>query len=143
MLFHGKNLTAGADGLEWNGRTWSLVNHFIPFTESEVGASERFESDFMVRYLVDKSLSPQAQAVLNAGRTLWRAWFAEKDVYTVREDLKLNRPDAGWYQIRNALKRREQNRDQIEIDFKIFDATYKVLTEKLVPQVYELGFLKI
>ena len=31
MLFHGKNLTASADGLEWNGRKWSIVNHFIPF----------------------------------------------------------------------------------------------------------------
>ena len=33
MLFAGKNLTAGADGLRWNDRDWSLVNHFIPFTE--------------------------------------------------------------------------------------------------------------
>jgi hypothetical protein len=56
MLFNGSNLTAGADGLEWNGRTWSLVNHFIPFTEAEVEASERFESDFMVQYMADKTL---------------------------------------------------------------------------------------
>src|SRR5690606_23619718 len=31
MLFNGSNLTASADGLEWSGRTWSIVNHFIPF----------------------------------------------------------------------------------------------------------------
>lgn len=36
MLFHGKNLTASADDLERNGRKWSIVNHFIPYTESEV-----------------------------------------------------------------------------------------------------------
>lgn len=48
MLFNGSNLTASADGLEWNSRIWSLVNHFIPFTEAEVGAIDRFESDFMV-----------------------------------------------------------------------------------------------
>ncbi|PMU83161.1 hypothetical protein C1X83_37860, partial [Pseudomonas sp. GP01-A4] len=30
MLFNGSNLTAGADGLHWNDRDWSVVNHFIP-----------------------------------------------------------------------------------------------------------------
>ena len=28
-----------------------LLEYFIPFTEVEVGAPERFESDFMVQYL--------------------------------------------------------------------------------------------
>ena len=51
MLFNGSNLTASANDLEWNGKKWSIVNHFIPFTEEEVGAPDRFESDFMVRYL--------------------------------------------------------------------------------------------
>ena len=41
MLFNGSNLTAGADGLHWSDRDWTLVNHFIPFTETEVGANER------------------------------------------------------------------------------------------------------
>ena len=39
------SFTASADGLEWNGKTWSIVNHFIPFTEDEVDAPGRFESD--------------------------------------------------------------------------------------------------
>ena len=51
MLLQGKNLTASANDLEWNNQTWSIVNHFIPFTESEVNAPARFESDFMVQYL--------------------------------------------------------------------------------------------
>lgn len=50
MLFNGSNLSASADGLEWNGQSWSIVNHFIPYTEDEVHAPERFESDFMVNY---------------------------------------------------------------------------------------------
>ncbi len=75
MLFHGKNRAASADGLEWNDKKWSIVNHFIPFTETEVNAPGRFESDFMVQYLADKALSPEASAVLDAGRDLWRAIF--------------------------------------------------------------------
>ncbi len=65
MLFNGSNLTASANDLEWNDRKWSIVNHFIPFTEEEVGSPERFESDFMVQYLADKKLSPEAIAVMD------------------------------------------------------------------------------
>ncbi|MDP2000818.1 MAG: hypothetical protein Q8K22_14670 [Rhodoferax sp.] len=70
-LFNRGNLTASANDLEWNARKWSLVNHFIPFTEAEVGAPDRFESDFIVQYLADKTLSTEALAVLGAGRGLW------------------------------------------------------------------------
>ncbi|MEI2710061.1 MAG: hypothetical protein V9E96_13785 [Chitinophagaceae bacterium] len=34
MLFNGSNLTASANNLEWNNKQWSIVNHFIPFTEA-------------------------------------------------------------------------------------------------------------
>ena len=142
MLFNGSNLTAGADGLEWNGKTWSLVNHFIPFTEAEVGAPDRFESDFMVQYLADKPLSAEVQAVLDAGRTLWQAYFAYTDVRTVRDEYKLNRPDVGWYQIRNALKARNSSGDTAPVNFGPFESAYQALTEKLQPQVFSLGFLR-
>jgi hypothetical protein len=168
MLFNGSNLTASANNLEWNGKKWSIVNHFIPYTEAEVNAPDRFESDFMVQYLaalqakqsecVDTStqaasthaatcrrtpaISLEAQAVLDAGRVLWQAYFAETDVRSVRDELKLNRADVGWYQIRNALKARNASGDNVAIDFKPFEAAYKTLSDKLQPQVFELGFLR-
>lgn len=142
MLFNGSNLTAGADGLEWNGQTWSLVNHFIPFTEAEVDAPDRFESDFMVQYLADKTLSAEAQAVLDAGRSLWRAYFSYTDARTVRDAYKLHRPDVGWYQIRNALKARNASGDTAPVNFSPFELAYQALTEKLQPQVFSLGFLR-
>ena len=145
MLFNGSNLTASADKLEWNGKNWSIVNHFIPFTEDEVGANGRFESDFMVKYLADKKLSPEAKAVLSTGKTLWQAYFKDidKDGRTVRDELKLNRPDVGWYQIRNALKKRNESGDVAPVDFSAFEDAYKQLGDKLRPQVYELGFLRV
>ena len=63
MLFNGSNLTASANDIEWNGKKWSIVNHFIPFTEAEVNAPERFESDFMVQYMADKTFSIEAKQV--------------------------------------------------------------------------------
>ncbi len=104
MLFNGSNLSAGADGLHWNGRDWSLVNHFIPFTEAEAGATGRFESDFMVRHMAGMAFSPEARAVLDAGRDLWRRYHATTFPRKIRDEFKLGRPDAGWYQIRRASK---------------------------------------
>jgi hypothetical protein len=142
MLFHGKNLTASANDLEWNGQKWSIVNHFIPYTEAEVDAPDRFESDFMVQYLADITLSTEATAVLDAGRTLWKAYFAHTDVRTVRDQYKLYRPDVGWYQIRNALAERNKSGDTAPVNFKPFEVAYEALTQKLRPQVFSLGFLR-
>ncbi len=142
MLFNGSNLTASANDLEWNDKQWSIVNHFIPYTEAEVNAPDRFESDFMVQYLADKTLSAEAVAVLDAGRNLWCAYFAHTDVRAVRDELKLNRPDVGWYQIRNALKKRNESGDFPPVDFTPFEQAYKTLGDKLRPQVFELGFLR-
>ena len=168
MLFNGSNLTASANHLEWNNKQWSIVNHFIPFTEEEVGSPERFESDFMVRYLeqlpplsysppvlqtklqaweglgvVYQGLSLEANQVLHQGKLLWQAYFANTDVHTVREELKLNRSDVGWYQIRKALQARNASGDYAPVNFKPFEEAYKALTEKLQPMVYELGFLRV
>lgn len=138
MLFNGSNLTAGADGLHWNDRDWSLVNHFIPFTEAEVGAAGRFESDFMVRYMDGMAFSAEAQAVLEEGRKLWRRFHATAFPRKIRDEYKLNRADAGWYQIRRAL---EAYGDIELTDFDPFKAAYATLSAKLRPMVYELGFL--
>ena len=142
MLFNGSNLTASANNLEWNNKQWSIVNHFIPFTEEEVNAPERFESDFMVQYLKDKKLSIEAKQVLHEGKLLWQAYFKHTDERKVRDELKLNRADVGWYQIRKALQARNTNSDYPPVSFKPFEDAYKALTEKLQPMVYELGFLK-
>lgn len=142
MLFNRCNKSASANDLEWNEKKWSIVNHFIPFTEDEVGAPDRFESDFMVQYMRDKKLSAEAKAVLDEGRKLWSAYFAHTDVRAVRDELKLNRPDVGWYQVRKALEARNKSGDFPVVSFTAFKAAYEVLSDKLRPMVYELGFLR-
>ena len=150
MLFNGKNLTAGADNLVWDNREWSITNHFIPYTEDEVNAPDRFESDFMVRYIekqphlsgTDSPFSPEARAVLEEGKKLWRAYFSATDERTVRDKYKLNRSDAGWYQIRGALKARSESGDFPPVSFSAFETAYRTLTEKLRPLVFKYGFLR-
>lgn len=141
MLFNGSNLAASANNLEWNGKKWDIVNHFIPFSEAEVNAKGRFESSFMVDYLDGKVLSEEAVAVMNAGRDVWRAYFAADIERKIRQEYKLNRPDVGWYQIRRALEDSGKESGS-EFDFGPFKAAYEALSSKLRPQVFEFGFLR-
>ena len=75
------------------------VNHWIPFTEQEINAKERLESNFMSKYIngkIDKTItsdlfskmpktqetpllfSLDANAVFDAGRELWRYYHDQK-----------------------------------------------------------------
>ena len=99
-------------------------------------------SDFMVQYMQGKIFSAEADEVLQQGKKLWQAYFAHTDVRSVRDELKLNRADVGWYQIRKALQARNASGDFAPVSFKAFEEAYKALTEKLQPMVYEFGFLR-
>ena len=139
MLFNGSNLSAGANALNWNGRTWSLVNHFIPFTESQVKAGGRFESNFMASYIAKCKLSGAAKRVMDEGKKLWCQYHATQFEKKIRDEFKINRPDVGWYQIRKAL---EANCENESVDFDPFKAVYDDLSKKLRPQLFEFGFLR-
>ena len=142
MLFHGKNLTASANDLIWNNTRWSIVNHFIPFSEEEINSPDQFESNFMMQYLSNKKLSDASEAVMQEGRKIWREYFSYNDERSTRETLKLNRCDIGWYQVRKAIELRNENVDYKNVSFETFKNIYNNLTKKLRPMVYDLGFLK-
>ena len=142
-LFNNSNLTAGAAGLEWNGKSWPLVNHFVPFTESEVGASGPFESDFMSTHLATMTLSTEAKAVLAEGKTLWSTYFAHVDAHSVRKEYHLDRSDVGWYQVRNVLMIRNASGDFMPVNFAPLESAYRKLTEKIRPDVFTHGFLPL
>jgi hypothetical protein len=67
-------------------------------------------------------------------------WFEAKD--TDRHSSYANRPDEGWYQIRNALAERNKSGDTAPVNFTPFESAYESLTDKLRPQVFSLGFLR-
>ena len=109
-LFHGQNRISSAHG----------TNHWIPFTEEEVGAQERFDSHFMSELLrkplavhrvkseMDdlfdakeaddtpaiptplEAMSQEAHAVMQAGRALWQYYHKQKHA----------NPNASFYDIR-------------------------------------------
>jgi hypothetical protein len=84
------------------------------------------------------AFSTEAQAVLGEGRKLWRRHHATAFPRKIGGELKLGRPDAGWYQIRKAL---EQYGGTELTDFDPFKAAFTALGAKLRPMVFEFGFL--
>lgn len=156
-LFHGQNRISAADG----------PNHWIPFTEEQVGAHEKFASRFMARYLAGKAtaaapaagppglftdaeapaaprepvrFSPAAQAVYEAGLRLWRYYHAQPGANA----------NAALYDIRahfqghNAAGRMQARSDDAGYTERIgtLRASLKALAAQLAPKLYEHGFLK-
>lgn len=76
---------------------------------------------------------------MDEGKKLWAQYHATRFEKKIRDELKLNPPDVGWYQIRKAL---EAHSEHEGADFSAFKARYEALSSKLRPQVYTLGFLR-
>lgn len=162
-LFHGQNKISSKHG----------TNHWIPFTEEEVGAKMAFESHFMSDFIRGKHkhaperdlfnqnpntpqntlssgrageglglgivFSPEAQAVFDAGRELWRYYHS---FYGAN-------PNASFYDIRAYFQgvndKGKMNPDSQDEHYTelIQDLRQKqrILAKKIEIGVYKYGFL--
>ena len=161
-LFHGQNRISCTQG----------VNHWIPFSEAEVGAQDAFKSHFMHDFIRGKlpkaeataesqlqffnvdtprphtgeplAFSPEATAAMNAGRALWQYYHRQPGAL----------PDVSLYDIRlhfQGLKTSKSGKTQmntISSDdtytalIKDLRARVAALARKIEPKVYAYGFLK-
>lgn len=139
-LFAPSNATASLKDVEYEGEVYQIRNNFFPFELSEIKSwsCSSFsiaaqlempqEDRFAALWIKNNraSLSSEALAVLNAGREIYKRFYAELNKLDVRK-WKIDNWDAGWYQIRMSL------------DAKL---SLEELSKKLLPQIYELGFLR-
>lgn len=138
------------------------TNHWIPFTETEVNAKERFESNFMANIIngktqlkntTDKLLfaknyknslsiefSDEAIETFNSGLELWKYYHSKENVnvnasiYEIRE----------YFQGRNDIGRMNSSSNDVIYMELISDLRdkLKTLTKKIEPKIYEYGFLQ-
>jgi hypothetical protein len=119
------------------------VNYWIPYTENEVNAKDKFQSNFMSNFLKGKAFSPEAQAVLDSGRELWKYYHSK---------IANNRTasvDASFYDIREFFQKlsskdrlnSKSNDDTYNALIKDLRQKLSALAEKIKPKVYEYGFL--
>jgi hypothetical protein len=133
-LFHRQNRISSKYG----------TNHWIPFTEEEVDAKEKFESHFMSNFIKSKELSTEAHIVLSAGLRFWQYYHLKtKNNGTISVN-------ASFYDMREYF----QGRDKIgRMNNKSEDENYNfllgsvrkslsVLKEKIQPKIYEYGFIQ-
>jgi len=89
-----------------------------------------------------KILSPEARDVIDTATELVRISFADREdffsehVGKIKDDYQLNNWDCGYYQLKQLWG------EEYPTEFKEFKAKVKALKDKLIPQVYEVGFLR-
>lgn len=138
-LFHWQNRITTQ---QWN------INYWIPFTESEVNAKEKFSSNFMSSYLKDLTLSSEAQRVYEAGKSLWI--YYHKQSFTNTEKASNYNANASFYDIREYFQWR--NEKSGKMNNSSTDETYneliwnlrsevKNLWSKISEKAFEYGFL--
>ncbi len=141
------------------------TNHWIPFTEQEVNAKDKFESNFMTQFIKGKikqeqtpdlfviprneeshniqkplEFSEKATNVFNAGKELWKYYHAQPIVNV----------NASLYDIREYFQGRNEagkmnNKSADENYMKLITQlrdNLKLLAKKIEPKVYEYDFLK-
>ena len=151
-LFHGQNRISSKAG----------TNHWIPFTEQEVDAKDKFESHFMTNFMsgkidteddahlfgsgtnppqaVKRTFSKEAKAVFDAGRALWTYYHSKPkanvnaSLYDIRE----------YFQGRNDKGRMNSKSDDETYTKLIGELRNKLnsLADRIKPKVYEYEFLK-
>lgn len=136
------------------------TNHWIPFTETEVNAKDRFESHFMTDFIngkiemtdetnlfqtsknktITRSFSKEATSVFDAGKELWKYYHSQPgtnvnaSLYDIRE----------YFQGRNKKGRMNSRSDDPKYMELITElrSRLKHLADKIKPKIFELGFLK-
>jgi len=141
------------------------INYWIPFSEQEVNAREKFESNFMFKFINGKvkpdaespnifsillepkahyenplKFSDTAKTVFDAGCELWKYYHQQPNCNV----------NASLYDIREHFQGRNDkgkmnNKSEDEIYMKLIGKLrekLKQLASKIEPKVYEYGFLK-
>jgi hypothetical protein len=135
------------------------INHWIPYTATEVNAKDNFESSFMYDFINGKieisetkelfekkkvkskalKFSDEAKSVLQAGKKLWKYYHSQPSANV----------NASYYDIREFFQGRGENDkmnnksddDKYNELIGNLRSTLKTLTLKIQPKVYEYGFL--
>jgi len=146
-LFHNKNQTSALKDVEYKGTKWQVRNQFYPYSvewlrslesmPQEVYSQLRSAKDtYVSTWLSGRTLSTEAQALLDAGRKMYEVFYREYANLN-RTKYKLSYWDAGFYQIRNALL--DAGKGLVELN--AVKMAHNTLRAKLQPKVYEYGFL--
>ena len=149
-LFSAFSQQSSLRNIDYKGKKWDIKNEFFWMSKEDMlGLSEEFSNDdcyndarvskerYVYELLEGIELSEEAQAVLDKAREIVRKTFKYRKLFNEEhENYQINNWDASYYQMKPLWK------EYAKEDFEQFKELYKKLSEKMLPMVYELGFLK-
>ena len=149
-LFNSHSQQSSLRQIEYKGKLWDIKNEFFWMSKNEMMAlanengndhcynDARVSSERYVYTLLQGiTLSEEAKAVLDKACELVRKTFKYRMMFDEdNENYQINNWDASFYQLKALWK------EYAKEDFEEFKELYKKLSDKMLPMVYELGFLK-
>ena len=141
-MFHSASNQTSIKG-EVDGESYNFVNNFYPFSKKEtyelLGLPWKQNSKDETRFIADKltGLTPEGHKVLDDFKACLRASAQARPGYSkAHPELQVSRWDCGWRQLKGLFE------ESCPEQFATLKADFKVLKDKMLPLVYELGFLK-
>lgn len=140
------------------------INHWIPFTEAEVGANDTFKSHVISDYISGKnrpkieatlfsgeidntkplSFSPIATAVMDAGRALWKYYHSKEDADANASLYDIKMYFQGTKMLKNGKVQMKTDSEDTRYTELINNLRNKLkdLARQIEPKIYQYGFLK-
>ena len=149
-LFESKSNQSSLRQVEYKGKRWDIKNEFYFMSRQEMmDLAERYGNDYCYndarvsneRYVYGLlrgiELSSEAKAVLDKARELVAKSFKYRKLFNEEHpEYQVMNWDASYYQLKPLWK------EYFKEDFEEFKTLYKKLSDKMLPMVYELGFLR-
>jgi len=149
-LFNTSSNQSSLRAVNYKSQTWNIKNEFFFMSRDEImrlanennfdftyNDAKVSKDRYVYKLLQEKTLSPEAQIVLDKAIELTRKSFKYRELFNQEHpEYQIMNWDCGWYQIKAVLK------DYMKDDLEEFSKLYKQLADKMRPMVYELGFLK-
>ena len=139
-LFSPSNQTVSLRNVEYEGEVYRMKNNLFPFMLEEIrdweisdaeiklqvamATEDRFAALWIKNNFAD--FSAESRAVLVEGKNLYKKFYSELKNLD-RKKYRIEDWDVGWYQVRMSLC------EKINLS---------ELGAKILPQIYELGFLR-
>lgn len=143
-MFESKSNQTSIKG-EVDGEAYDFVNNFYPFTKKEtyeiLGLDWKQNSKEETRFIRSSgkldNLTAEGQKVLDDFKACLSASAKARPEYAkAHPELQVQRWDCGWRQLKGLFA------EACPDEFATLKADFKALKDKMLPLVYELGFLK-
>lgn len=151
--FHSASSQSSLRNIEYKGKLWDIKNEFFWMPKQDImdlaneynmdkiyGDARTSDERYVYKYIRERKeeFSQEALNVLNKAIELTKKSFKYRRLFADEHpEYQVDKVwDCGFYQLRGIWKK------YMKDEFETFKEAYKELSDKMLPIVYELGFLK-